>query len=113
MIKTAKRIEKGRNYNKRRAITNPYVEQKNQEVKVKSFTESWQEYQNSKSKSNDDVLDELTKRFEKMEIKLLDKIQRKEELTCFKCGKTGHKINECEEIKCYKCGKSGHTSKIV
>ena len=110
MIKAAKRVEKGRNYSKKKAVSNPYVEQKDQNVRVKSFTETWQEHQNRKS--SNDALEELTKRFEKMEIKLLDKLQKKEELTCFKCGKTGHKMDECKEVKCYKCGKQGHTSKI-
>ena len=40
-----------------------------------------------------------------MEIKLLDKIQKKEDLTYYKCKKTGYKINEYKEIKCYKYGK--------
>lgn len=36
-----------------------------------------------------------------------------EEITCYKCGKTGHHTNKCAPIKkvCYRCNEEGHVSK--
>ena len=67
-------MKKEKNYTKNRITTNPYANQRNQNTKVKTFTESWQEYQNSKNNNSNNTLDELTRRLEKMEIKLLEKL---------------------------------------
>src|SRR6266496_1629311 len=61
----------------------------------------------------EDAIEELTKRFEKMEIKLMNRINKVgTEITCFACEKKGHRANECKAIKCYKCGKEDHTIKF-
>src|SRR6266542_6612430 len=61
----------------------------------------------------EDAIDELTKRFEKMEIKLMNRINKVgTEITCFACEKKGHRANEYKAMKCYKCGKEGHTIKF-
>src|SRR6266498_1071346 len=79
----------------------------------------------------EDAIEELTKRFEKMEIKLMNRINKVgTEITCFACGKEGHTIKFCKATcgmcgqdshiteKCYKnrecsrCGQKGHSEKF-
>ena len=70
------------------------------------------------------AVDELTKMFEKMEIKLtnIERNQKKpvmkmknlprQVVICGNCKKTGHNKNECylNKYTCYSCGNKGHTS---
>lgn len=75
--------------------------------KVRKGTKETKEIKEEK----DEVIDELVKKFEKMEIKLAEREFRKSSerrsYTCYTCGKEGHVSKNCGR-KCKHCGKEGH-----
>ena len=40
--------------------------------------------------------------------------ERRAELSCYRCGKTGHVASKCrfKGAKCHKCGKMGHLQRV-
>jgi hypothetical protein len=117
MITRAKKVEKGKNYNKNKASSNPYV--RKEEVKERKsfnnegpFSRGWKGYNEKSNEREVDPIEELTKKFDKMEIKLMEQMYRNKEVTCYICNKTGHTAKECKNMVCYKCGQKGHTVKF-